>query len=117
MSYVYRGIVVRVIDGDTIEVNLDLGFNLTHRVRMRVDFLDTPETWRPLSPLEKQHGMDATWRAKELLMGEQLGITTSKEVGIYGRYGCSITLPDGRDYATVMKDEGFQKTTYADVDK
>ena len=36
--------VVKIVDGDTIDVNIDLGFNLTKKERVRVAGIDTPES-------------------------------------------------------------------------
>ena len=41
--YEYRARVVKIIDGDTIDLDVDLGFNITIRVRGRLMDVDTPE--------------------------------------------------------------------------
>ncbi len=41
--YTYKGSVVRVIDGDTVEVDISAGFHLTARHRVRLLGCDTPE--------------------------------------------------------------------------
>ncbi len=107
--YQYKGRIIRVVDADTMDVYLDLGFNMFTKQRLRIDDYDAPETWRPRNEAEKEHGMAATVRAKELLEGYELIFITSKAVGIYGRFGASITLPGGVKYKEVMINEGFQK--------
>ena len=107
--YRYKGRVHRVVDADTVDAYLDMGFNLFTMQRLRIDGFDAPETWRPRNEAEKIHGKAATARAKELLTGMELIFTTSKDVGIYGRFGASITLPGGRSFSEVMIAEGFQK--------
>lgn len=107
--YKYKGYVKRVVDGDTVDAILDLGFGMTTTQRLRIDAYDAPETWRPRNELEKEHGEAAKSRAIALLMGNELIFNTSKAVGIYGRYGATITLPDGSDFAKTMINEGFQK--------
>ena len=42
--YHYKAVLVRVIDGDTIDVDIDLGFSLTKKERVRLAVIDTPET-------------------------------------------------------------------------
>jgi micrococcal nuclease len=42
-AYEYRATVVRWIDGDTVDLNVDLGFRLTMAGRFRLDGIDTPE--------------------------------------------------------------------------
>ena len=107
--YKYKGRIIRVVDADTMDVYLDMGFNMFTNQRLRIDDFDAPETWRPRNEAEKEHGTAATTRAKELLEGQELIFITSKAVGIYGRFGASITLPDGRNFGEVMINEGFEK--------
>lgn len=107
--YRYKGRVHRVVDADTVDGYLDMGFNLFTLQRLRIDGFDAPETWRPRNEAERTHGKAATARAKELLEGMDLIFTTSKDIGIYGRYGASITLSGGRSFSEIMISEGFQK--------
>jgi endonuclease YncB( thermonuclease family) len=115
-GYRYKGRVLRVVDADTVDATLDLGFGITFTQRFRIDAFDAPETWRPRNGAEEEHGERATRRAIELLMDKDLFFSTSKTAGIYGRYGAQIFLPDGRDYANLMILEGFAKLPeYEDV--
>lgn len=107
--YTYEAVVTRVIDGDTVEAELDLGFNLKYKATFRIKDFDAPETWRPNSELEKNHGEKATILATDLLLNKSVIISTEPVVGIYGRYSASITLYNGNDFATIMIDNGFQK--------
>lgn len=109
ISYEYRGIVDRVVDADTVDATIDLGFGVSVKQRFRIDGFDAPETWRPRNELEKRHGEEATHRAHELLLEEDLVFITSKTPGIYGRYGAQIILEDEREYSEVMVEEGFAK--------
>ncbi len=113
--YKYKGRIHRVVDADTVDAYLDMGFNIFTEQRLRIDGFDAPETWRPRNELEEVHGKAATARAKELLEGFELIFTTSKSVGIYGRFGASITLPGGRSFSEVMISEGFEKKESYDV--
>ena len=76
--------VVRVVDGDTVDVILDLGFGLFKKERVRVAGVDTPEK-RTRNLKEKKLGYDATHFA-ERWFAKEGGITvkTSKD-GKYGR--------------------------------
>jgi len=109
ISYEYKGIVDRVVDADTVDATIDVGFGIYVKQRFRIDGFDAPETWRPRNESEKRHGEAATHRALELLLEEDLIFLTSKTAGIYGRYGAQILLEDERDYAEVMVEEGFAK--------
>lgn len=46
-DYTYRAELLRVIDGDTIEVRIDLGFSCWHVCTLRLDGVDTPERNQP----------------------------------------------------------------------
>ena len=80
----------RVIDGDTIDVTLDLGFSLTKKERVRIAGVDTPEK-RTRDKEEKTLGIDATnWMKQKLtdtIKGdEELVIRTELKGGV-GKYG------------------------------
>jgi endonuclease YncB( thermonuclease family) len=110
---VYKNVkVLKIIDGDTfdVEIPIDVGFNITVNIkqRLRIRDLDTPETYRPSCLKEKWHGNEAKFRAKQLLENKTITILTYK-TGKYGRYIADIILPDNKDYATLMKEESYQK--------
>jgi micrococcal nuclease len=107
--YHYRGRVINIVDGDTVDAEVDVGFGISVRQRFRIDGIDTPETWRPRNEAEREHGLQATQRATELLMDKNLIFKSSKVPGIYGRYAATIWLEDGRKYTEVMINEGFKK--------
>ncbi len=80
----------RVVDGDTIDVTLDLGFSLTKKERVRIAGVDTPEK-RTRDKEEKTLGIDATnWMKQKLtetIKGdEELVIRTELKGGV-GKYG------------------------------
>lgn len=107
--YQYKGKINRVVDADTVDAQLDLGFGITMTQRFRIQNYDAPETWKPRNEAEKQHGKEATARAIELLMEKDILFQSSKVPGIYGRYGATIWLEDGRNFGEVMISEGFAK--------
>ena len=56
----------RVVDGDTIDVTIDLGFDLAKKERVRIAGVDTPEK-RTRDKEEKVLGLDATnWMMEKL---------------------------------------------------
>ena len=80
----------KVVDGDTIDVTIDLGFDLYKKERVRVAGVDTPEK-RTRNLEEKALGIDATNWLKEKLDGaiagdDELTIRTELSGGI-GKYG------------------------------
>jgi len=108
--YQYKGSVIRVVDGDTYDIEIDLGFHTKRTERFRLMGIDTPETWRPKSEAERTHGLKANEFVRRLIEDETVTLSSSKSsAGIYGRYECSIQLKDGRDLATLLKTKGFEK--------
>ena len=80
----------RVVDGDTIDVTIDLGFDLYKKERVRIAGVDTPEK-RTRDLEEKELGIDATNWMKENLEGaidgdDELTIRTELKGGV-GKYG------------------------------
>ena len=81
----------KVLDGDTIDVTIDLGFDLYKKERVRIAGVDTPEK-RTRDLEEKELGIDATnWLKKKLEDtiagdGDELTIRTELEGGV-GKYG------------------------------
>lgn len=65
--YEYRATVVKVIDGDTVDVDIDLGFGIIlSDERVRIMGIDTPES-RTRDKVEKKFGLAAKARLKSLL--------------------------------------------------
>ena len=80
----------KVLDGDTIDVTIDLGFDLYKKERVRIAGVDTPEK-RTRDLEEKELGIDATNWLKEKLEGtlagdDELTIRTELHGGV-GKYG------------------------------
>ena len=80
----------RVVDGDTIDVTIDLGFDLYKKERVRVAGVDTPEK-RTRDLEEKELGIDATVWLQEKLEGAIEGdddlVIRTELVGGVGKYG------------------------------
>ena len=80
----------KVLDGDTIDVTIDLGFDLYKKERVRVAGVDTPEK-RTRDLEEKSLGLDATyWLKKKLedtISGEDELTIRTELVGGMGKYG------------------------------
>tara|TARA_B100001063_G_C16632594_1_gene486616 strand:+ start:43 stop:474 length:432 start_codon:yes stop_codon:yes gene_type:complete len=76
--------VAKVVDGDTVDVIVDLGFSLFKKERCRVAGIDTPES-RTRDKKEKVYGLEAKAYLKGLLSSaENLTVRTEKD-GKYGR--------------------------------
>ena len=105
----------RVLDGDTIDVTIDLGFDLYKKERVRVAGVDTPEK-RTRDLEEKELGIDATNWLKEKLDGAIAGdddlVIRTELVGGVGKYGRLLGwLYIGGDSASSLNeqmiDEGY----------
>lgn len=74
----YKAIVEKVVDGDTLDLNIDLGFDIWHKARVRVSGLDTPEKWFDYGKVVKAYVAD-------LVEFKEVKISTTK-ADKYGRY-------------------------------
>lgn len=92
-NYVYRAEVIHVVDGDTIDVKLDLGFHLTAVKRLRFLGIDTYE----VRGEEKDMGLVAKARLEELLNAASTVYVQTKmdAEGKYGRVLAWVWLDAG----------------------
>ena len=86
-KYIYRGKLERVVDGDTIDALIDVGFDIWVKKRIRYKGIDTWES-RTRDLAEKAKGLEAKARNKELLMeiSSKSGYFRLKSFGV-GKYG------------------------------
>ena len=82
--YQYKIKLDRVIDGDTIDCYIDLGFDINTKKRVRFMGINTPES-RTRDLEEKKKGLAAKARLKEILEGANEIHLDSHGVGKYGR--------------------------------
>lgn len=85
MKYQYNAKLIRVIDGDTVDAMIDLGFDVWVKKRIRLHGINAPET-RTKNLDEKREGFVAKARLQELLDTVNGNfILISEGVGKYGR--------------------------------
>ena len=82
--YTYKAKLVRIVDGDTIDAEIDLGFDTIVRKRIRLYGINTPET-KTRDMNEKEKGLAAKQRLIELLDNEFVVETILNKRGKYGR--------------------------------
>ena len=82
--YTYKARLIRVIDGDTVDAEIDLGFDVFVRQRIRLYGINTPES-RTTDLVEKEKGLAAKQRLIELLPREFVVETILNKRGKYGR--------------------------------
>jgi micrococcal nuclease len=87
--YEYKAIVERVVDGDTIDVIIDLGFKTWKKVRVRMEGINTPES-RTRDLEEKKRGLAAKDRLVEIL--EYNNNECTLKVSGVGKFGRAIAL-------------------------
>ena len=107
----YRGVVDLVHDGDTVNVKLDVGFDLTVYARIRIYGINAPE-------LSTKAGKDARTFARNLLaVGDAVQVVSHGWDKYGGRVDGSIALSDGRDFAQLMLDSGHAKPYFGEGPK
>jgi endonuclease YncB( thermonuclease family) len=108
--------VVKVVDGDTLDINLPDDFTGKHykSTRIRLLGVDTPETKKPNTPV-MYYGPEASEFAKETALGQQVTILlddAGPSRDKYGRLLAYVRLPDGRVLDEILITEGYG---YADL--
>ena len=93
--YEYQATVTNVVDGDTIEVAIDLGFHVTIHERVRIYGVDTPERGQP-------GWAEATAFTTALVTGKTLTANTVKGVDKYGRFLAVLHTVDGLEVAAAI---------------
>lgn len=107
----YDIVLLKSVDGDTVDVDIDLGFGVWLRnERVRIMGIDTPES-RTSNEVEKLFGKAAKDRLKELLHDGGVLVTTEEKNGEdmrgkFGRILGDFKTPDGKLVTEVMIAEG-----------
>ena len=104
--YEYSSSLIKIIDGDTVDVLIDLGFNLYKKERVRLLGIDAPESMTK-DLAEKKLGLEAkayitNWFAKNT----PFRLQTTKD-DKYGRILGVFTGLDGKTLNTRLVDEGY----------
>ena len=114
--YEYRATIVKVVDGDTVDVDIDLGFGIVlSDERVRIMGIDTPES-RTRDKVEKKFGLAAKARLKQLLgktctLKTQINKSGEDMKGKFGRILGDFDVYDAttdswRPVTSVLIDEG-----------
>ena len=104
--------VLKVVDGDTIDVILDMGFDIMYKQRVRLFGIDTPES-RTRDKVEKKYGLLAKKFLTETLKKGKIVIKTHKgeETGKFGRILGEIFV-DGKNINMEMCKKGHAVAYY-----
>ena len=100
--YEYKIKLDRVVDGDTVDAYIDLGFDVSVKKRIRFMGINTPES-RTRDLEEKARGLAAKDRVKQLLEGCNTIQLKSHGVGKYGRClgELFVDIVDGKECLTL----------------
>lgn len=110
MQNEYDVVVINVVDGDTVDVDIDLGFGITLRdERVRIMGIDTEES-RTSDKVEDLFGETAKTRVKELMQDGAKLITTEDKSGEdmkgkFGRILGDFRLPSGKTLTETLIEE------------
>lgn len=102
--YTYKAIVTNVVDGDTVDVNVDLGFKVYSKQRIRLSGIDTPERGQP-------GYQEAKDRVIELVLDKEVMLLTSK-ASKFGYYLGMLMIQDngaGVFVNTILLEENLAK--------
>lgn len=109
--YEYKCTVNKIVDGDTVDVDIDLGFGIVLTdERVRIMGIDTPES-RTRNKIEKLFGLAAKKRLKELLskhcvLKTEINKDGEDMKGKFGRVLGDFVAADGRLVTDIMIEEG-----------
>lgn len=108
--YTYKAKLIRVVDGDTVDLTLDLGFNTFINHRFRLHGVDTPEVFGVKKGSEEyEKGIKAKNRVAELLEGKNIKVETFKDrKDKYGRY-LAVIYVDKICINDLLFEEGLAK--------
>jgi micrococcal nuclease len=91
-EFIFDAKVINVVDGDTIDVVIDLGFSMTTQQRLRLYGIDTMET-NSKDPLLKENGLSAKKFVSDSVLNQDVTIHTFKP-DKYGRYLANVYFKD-----------------------
>ncbi len=95
MVFEYYAKITNVVDGDTFDFEIDMGFGITYTSRLRLYGVDTPEMRGP----EKEEGEKVKQYVIGRLFNKQVQLITKKWKGKYGRFVAEVYV-FGKDEVT-----------------
>jgi micrococcal nuclease len=99
--YEYKASIESVVDGDTVDAIIDLGFKTSMRQRLRLARIDTQE-----------RGQDGYAQARDFVtwavLDKPVKVRTEK-TSKWGYYIAEITLPDGQNLSDALVEAGLAK--------
>lgn len=103
--YLYKAKIISVYDGDTCVAEIELGFDIIFKQKLRLYGINTPE----LRGEEREQGLISRDYVRELILNKEVIIETQKDkTGKYGRYLATIYI-DGINLNEKLVTEGYAK--------
>lgn len=106
----YRAFCTYVVDGDTIDVFVDIGLNKYAYESIRIEGIDTPEIYRPKDDYEKLEAKRAKQLVEDLILNKQIKIETLKDKQTFGRYRANVYYYQDEEWLSLadkLKEEGL----------
>jgi micrococcal nuclease len=112
--YEYKCKILRVVDGDTVDVDIDLGFGVwMHKERVRMMGIDTPES-RTRDKVEKAFGLASKAKLKDLLpigsiqiLKTEIDRSGEDKKGKFGRILGDFITKDDKRCTDILIEEGY----------
>lgn len=115
-EYLYNATVTNVVDGDTIDVTIDLGFNIFSNMRLRLNGVDTKETNSKISQ-ERELAQKAKEFVIHKILNKKVLLETFKP-DKYGRYLANVYIDNNIDsfsINTMLINEGLAVPYFGDA--
>ena len=98
-NYTYKAKILRAVDGDTVDADIDMGFKITAHQRLRLARIDTPEL-NSKDPVVRGKAIEAAAFTKAAVEGREVILVTTKS-DLYGRYLAEVWYVDAKDGSQV----------------
>lgn len=105
----YRAVCRYVVDGDTLDAEIDLGLYQYAYETVRLHGIDAPELYRPADDAERVRAQAARERVQQLVLDKPVRLTTYRDRETFGRFEADVEFFDGavwQDLVTILKAEG-----------
>ena len=100
--YTYKATIVRIVDGDTIYVDVDLGFFLRQTMKVRLKGVNTPET----RGVSRPEGLKAKQFVIDTLADCPVVVINTSKIGKFGRYIADVLFLPGSDSPSEILKKG-----------
>ena len=101
-DYTYKAHIDSIVDGDTVDATVDVGFKMTAKLRLRLLGVNTAELHSP-DPNERKKAADAKLYAAITLLDQDVIIKTQK-TDVFGRYLATVYFQVGENWISFNDD-------------